>query len=152
MEHILATWYISVRVAHSPFVVNQRRSVGRHVDISLSPGTGLGSAFLGGKDLLCSSTCSRGEYAPLTILGIQVFCPLPAVARPLNQFRYFKLYTTGSQKCKCTNVNARHIYWAPLNPVTEALHAVELTFISVTYFKCQMSKIGPNPPSHTIWL
>ena len=25
------------------------------------------------------------------------------------------------------NVNVRHTYWAPLNPVTEALHAVELT-------------------------
>ena len=28
---------------------------------------------------------------------------------------------------KCTNVNVRHTYWGPLNPVTEALHAVELT-------------------------
>ena len=27
------------------------------------------------------------------------------------------------------NVNVRHTYWAPLNPVTEALHAVELTVI-----------------------
>ena len=33
-------------------------------------------------------------------------------------------------ECVCmenVNVNVRHTYWAPLNPVTEALHAVELT-------------------------
>ena len=31
------------------------------------------------------------------------------------------------------NVNVRRTYSAPLNPVTEALHAVELTFIYVAY-------------------
>ena len=31
------------------------------------------------------------------------------------------------------DVNVQQTYWAPLNPVTEALHAVELTFISVAY-------------------
>ena len=32
------------------------------------------------------------------------------------------------ERCVNVNVNVRHTYWAPLNPVTEALHAVELTF------------------------
>ena len=42
------------------------------------------------------------------------------------QFRFLKLWSI-SVLFQRTNVNVRHTYWAPLNPVTEALHAVELT-------------------------
>ena len=40
----------------------------------------------------------------------------------------------GQSAVKCTNVNVRHTYWAPHNPVTEALHACSwVDFISVAY-------------------
>ena len=38
------------------------------------------------------------------------------------------------------NVNVWHTYWASLNPVTEVLHAVELTFISVANARWRCAK------------
>ena len=53
--------------------------------------------------------------------------------------------------CKIVNVNVnvRHTYWAPLDPVTEALHAVELTLFlwHMPESVAEHSFVGCNLPS-----